>query len=107
MSSGLKWIFTWGVRQTPSLIIENIPKASEYFQYICCDNWDSDLENLFNTLNVALNLRIEEKIKSIILSESKNSPRILKNIFRKTIALNSIDTDSINKIIKTTIQESC
>ena len=66
-----------------------------------------DLENLFNTLNVALNLRIEEKIKSIILSESKNSPRILKNIFRKTIALNSIDTDSINKIIKTTIQESC
>lgn len=91
----------------PKQIVNNMSKASDYFQYICCDDWETYIESFFDMLNITLNLKIDDNHKSIVIKGSKNSPRVLKNIFRKIVTSNSISDESIQRIVKTTIQESC
>lgn len=88
----------------PKDIIKNKPKASGYFQYICCDSWDNYSSQLFDILAKALNLKLEES-KSIIIKESKHSPRTLKNIFQKIVIFNDTSAKSITKAIKLTQEE--
>jgi DNA replication protein DnaC len=88
----------------PKEIIQNKSKASGYFQYICCDSWDKYSSQLFDILAQALNLQLED-FKSIILEESKNSPRTLKNIFQKIVIYNDSSEKSISKAIKLTQAE--
>lgn len=88
----------------PKDIIQNKSKASGYFQYICCDSWDKYSSQLFDILAQALNIQLEDS-KSIILEESKNSPRTLKNIFQKIVVYNDSSEKSINKAIKLTQAE--
>ncbi|WP_339704056.1 hypothetical protein [Algoriphagus aquimarinus] len=88
----------------PKDIIQNKSKASGYFQYICCDSWDKYSSQLFDILAQALNLQLEDS-KSIILEESKNSPRTLKNIFQKIVVYNDSSETSISKAIKLTQAE--
>jgi hypothetical protein len=90
----------------PKYIILNNSKASEYFQYICCDNWEQHLKNLCYTLNDALNLNIVKTNLDLIIDKSQQSPRILKNIFRKIISEKKLTDDLITNIIDKTIKES-
>jgi Cdc6-like AAA superfamily ATPase len=88
----------------PKRIIENKSKASEYFQYIDCDDWTNDIEKLFNILCFSLNLKITDD-KNYIIESSSNSPRILKSIFRKIIAIDDLNTVKINNAIKVCLSE--
>ncbi len=88
----------------PKVIIQNKSKASDHFQYICCDSWDDYSSQLFDILSQALNLELEES-KSLIIEKSKKSPRILKNIFRKIIISNNSKRVAVEKAIKLTLEE--
>ena len=68
-------------------------KAMEYFEIIEIENWNGDLEKLFVMLENSLCIGIDEEMQSIILQNSKFSPRLLKKILRK---LNSLDTISLS-----------
>lgn len=85
----------------PIDIIDNSSKASEHFQYIDCNDWNKDIENLFNILSTSLNINLQSH-KNIILDSSQNSPRILKSIFRKLVVLDNLNFETINNAIKTT-----
>ncbi|WP_426091301.1 hypothetical protein [Flavobacterium sp. DSR3-2] len=89
----------------PKDIIENKSKASEHFQYLNCDDWSSDLERLYDILNISLNINLIEKYKIVILDSSQYSPRILKNIFRKIVALDDLSSTTIETAIKISISE--
>lgn len=88
----------------PKTILENYSKASEHFQYIDCTEWNGYIEKLFTTLTFSLNLELET-FKDNILSASKNSPRILKSILRKIVAVDNLSEASINNAIKLTNAE--
>lgn len=82
----------------PREIIENKSKASEHFQYLNCNNWSNEIENLFELLSKSLKLDLAES-KAKILEESSNSPRILKSIFRKLVASDDLRSASIEQAI--------
>ncbi len=88
----------------PKSIIKNRSKASGHFQYLCCDSWNDYSTQLFDILAKALNLELEHS-KSSIIEASKNSPRVLKNIFKKIVIYQDSSKDSVAKAIKLTIQE--
>ncbi len=88
----------------PVDIIENKSKASDFFQFICCDSWEEYIEELYEILCTSLNLTLK-KSKQTIIENSKNSPRILKNIFRKIIVFNDTSSESISIAIKKTLEE--
>lgn len=90
----------------PKQIIQNKSKASEYFQYMCCDNWENKINELFDMLNLSLDLNIDDDNKAYILQQSKNSPRILKNIFRKLLVTSNNTDENIKRLVKLTLQES-
>lgn len=90
----------------PETIIKNKPKASDYFQYICCNDWDTEIEQLYDILNSALDLNVVGENKAFVVTESKKSPRILKNIFRKIIASKDITDSSIQQAVTLTLKES-
>lgn len=89
----------------PKNLIKNKSKADNYFEYICCDNWDSPLSSLFDILNTSLCLEIAEDDKGFILSKSENSPRLLKTIFRKIIASQEKSSISIRKYAQLAYEE--
>ena len=88
----------------PKKIIQNKSKAGDYFQYICCDSWVEYSPHLFDILCEALNLELE-KSKSLIIENSRTSPRVIKSIFRKIIIYNDFSSESINKAIRMTLEE--
>ncbi|WPO82666.1 hypothetical protein SD427_18180 [Chryseobacterium sp. JJR-5R] len=89
----------------PQKLFKNSKKASDYFQYLNCDDWKLDIENLFDILNNSLNLNISDKQKMAILEHGENSPRILKAIFRKIISFSEINEVNIEKAIQLTKNE--
>ncbi|SEH07193.1 ATP-binding protein [Candidatus Venteria ishoeyi] len=99
---GLKFIVS--TISNPQNIIQNKSKASDYFQYVCCDMWNEYLFQLFDVLCKALNLELE-KSKSLIIENSENSPRVLKTIFRKILTSKDCSSKSIDKAIKLTLEE--
>jgi hypothetical protein len=99
-NTDLKFIVSTKIK--PEKLIKDKSKASEYFQYICCDNWDVYLERLFDTLVNALNLELSVKDKEFILKGANKSPRILKNIIRKRITTDK----ELVKIIQQVQEES-
>lgn len=70
-------------------------KALEYFEIIEIEDWNGDLERLLALLESSLCIGIDKEMQSIILQNSKSSPRILKKILRK---LNSLETLSLAKV---------
>ncbi len=88
----------------PKEIIENKSKAGEHFQYLNCNNWSVEIENLFEILSKSLNLNLSES-KTRILESSQNSPRILKSIFRKIVASNNLNVIAVEQSIKTVESE--
>lgn len=88
----------------PQKIIQNKSKAGGYFHYVCCDSWDEYSSQLFDLLCEALKLELNES-KSLIIENSKKSPRILKTIIRKIVIYNDSSTGSVENAIKMTLDE--
>ncbi len=101
-NEGLKFVVS--TISNPKDIIENISKASEHFQYIDCNDWSISIEKLFEILTTSLSIDLEEQ-KQHIIESCENSPRILKSIFRKIIALENINPAAIINAVKITTSE--
>jgi hypothetical protein len=88
----------------PKDIIDNISKASGYFEYLDCNDWDLEIGKLFDILTIELGLEINTH-KYEILNTCENSPRILKSIIRKVFTANDLSITTINQAIKSTYSE--
>ncbi|PCI41277.1 MAG: hypothetical protein COB41_10775 [Proteobacteria bacterium] len=88
----------------PKQVIQNRPKASDYFHYVCCDSWGKYSSQLFDIICHALNLELEAS-KDLIIESSMNSPRVLKAIINKIIVYNDSRKDSVDRAIRVTLEE--
>lgn len=84
---------------TPKQIIQNKPKANEHFQYLSCNDWSDEIEDLFVLLSKSLDLDLAN-YRVQILKASAHSPRVLKNILRKILTLDNLNASSIQKAIE-------
>lgn len=80
-------------------------KAMEYFEIIEIENWNGDLEKLLTLLENSLCIGIDEEMQSIILRNSKSSPRLLKKILRKLNSLDSISPVIVQEVSETAKKE--
>ncbi|WP_196894171.1 hypothetical protein [Aureivirga marina] len=88
----------------PLKLILNKSKASSFFQYICCNPWEDNIEDLYILISKHLQLNLDDSKKEII-SACKNSPRILKNIFKNILLQNDNKKESISIAIQKTLNE--
>ena len=98
--------FVISTRAKPQDIIMNRAKASDYFEYICCDTWSEYLEKLFDSLSNALSLNITKENRKFILTSSESSPRTIKKILSKVFHSDYITDESIKHNVKLSLQES-
>lgn len=88
----------------PSYLLTNASKAQDFFYFLDCSSWNTDLEQLFELL--CDNLQLDVSIaKEIIIEKSGNSPRVLKSIFKEIVLLDQISLDNINKSIDKVLGE--
>lgn len=83
---------------SPSDLLSNLSKAKEFFYFLNCDSWDTELENLFYILCINLCLNIENE-KYLVLEKSRNSPRLLKSIIKEIIILDNVNLETVNNAI--------
>lgn len=88
----------------PSNFFINKSKASGFFEYICCDDWTDSIDSLYDVISHALNIDLPNS-KRIILDSCRNSPRILKNIFRKIVLSEDRSERAIVELIEKTLKE--
>jgi Cdc6-like AAA superfamily ATPase len=72
-------MFTVSTISNPKGLLQNVGKANDYFQFLCCDAWDENLDELFDLICSSLQINIKY-MKSEILLKAGESPRILKSI---------------------------
>jgi Cdc6-like AAA superfamily ATPase len=89
----------------PMDIITNKSKASDFFQYICCDSWDNYIIELFEILSNSIGIDLKDS-KNNIIQSCNNSPRILKNIFRKIVASDDTRAETVSNLITLTLAET-
>ena len=90
----------------PKDLFINAAKATDYFQYICCDGWDDYMNKLFDSLISVLELSVEENDRDFIIEQSNKSPRVLKNILRKMVVCENLNSANIKEIVQRTLEES-
>lgn len=88
----------------PNNFLTNKSKASEFFEYICCDDWTTSIECLYDVISYALEIPLPNSKKEI-LDNSQNSPRILKNIFRKIVLSEDKSEKAVLELIEKTLKE--
>ncbi len=88
----------------PSNFLINKSKASEFFEYICCDDWTASIDSLYDVMSHALSINLPNS-KRNILDSCQNSPRILKNIFRKIILSEDKSEQAVLELIEKTLNE--
>ena len=88
----------------PSNFFVNKSKASEFFEYICCDNWTTSIDSLYDVISHALSVELPDS-KRHILDGCQNSPRILKNIFRKIVLSEDRSEQAVIELIEKTLNE--
>lgn len=89
---------------SPLVLLKNVEKANDYFQFLCCDSWGENLNELFDL--ICLNLQINiEFMKSEIIAKAEQSPRLLKSILRNIMSLEAITEESINFAISKSMNE--
>ncbi|MCK6542311.1 AAA family ATPase [bacterium] len=89
----------------PSILIKNWSKASDFFQYINCNNgWNESIELLFCLIQDALRLNLDT-FKCKIIEASSCSPRRLKAILRRVVSSEVLNAEIIDSIIKQINQE--
>lgn len=91
---------------SPHTILPNKSKAIDYFNFLSTDDWSNELESLFDTLDRALNLKINRQNKILILSSIQNSPRLMKNIFKQLSLSKDVSDDNIRSSIAKTLNEA-
>ncbi len=101
-NSDLKFIIS--TINNPHSYLENKSKASEFFQYVCCDDWTDDIEKLYDLLLNALSINLAES-KQYILENCNDSPRNLKNILRKIVIANDTNENTVQEIVKKILNE--
>lgn len=89
----------------PNTIINNRSKASDYFQFISCDTWSEYSLQLFDVLNITLDIKMDD-YRQHIINISEDSPRVIKAIFRKIIALKEPNSTTILKAINLAVEEN-
>lgn len=80
-------------------------KANEHFEFLEIDSWDDDLERLLILILQSLDCEIDQFCISVIISNSCNSPRLLKKIVRKIYTLKKFDLESVTLISETLRKE--
>ncbi len=90
----------------PKDLLINAAKATDYFQYICCDDWDDYMNKLFDSLVLVLELSVGEDDCNFIIEQSNKSPRVLKNILRKMVVCGNLNSANIKEIVQITLEES-
>lgn len=88
----------------PSNFLINKSKASAFFEYICCDDWNNTIECLYDVISSALDIHLPNSRKDI-LDNCQNSPRILKNIFRKIVLSEDKSEQTVLGLIEKTLKE--
>jgi hypothetical protein len=78
--------------------------SGDCFDYICCDDWDKEINELFDLLNISLNLQVI-KFKDYIIENSTKSPRVLKYIMRKIYDLEVKNKENIALATQKTLNE--
>ena len=89
----------------PKTIISNMPKATNYFEFLSCDDWMLYINSLHTILNDSLNLIIDKDDNVFILKNSKENPRLLKNIVRGVYSSTTKTSKSIKEITQKAIEE--
>ncbi|WP_407505741.1 P-loop NTPase family protein [Elizabethkingia miricola] len=82
----------------------SFPKISQYFEIFNLDNWGGSFTSLFDRINSNINIDVNT-FKDKILTNSQESPRLLKNIFRKISLLHEINSENIDIVISRTKNE--
>lgn len=88
----------------PSSFLINKSKASDFFEYICCDDWTSSIESLYDVISSTLDIDLPNS-KRIILDSCQDSPRVLKNIFRKIVLSEDKSEQAVLVLIEKTLKE--
>lgn len=102
VEDGLK--FAISTINSPIDLLQRVAKARDYFQFIECDSWAQNLEQLFELLASNLDLNIGDA-KLYILESSAQSPRILKSMLRNIILLENYNSEAIEGAITKTLSE--
>lgn len=89
----------------PKKLLQNVGKANDYFQFLCCDTWDDNLSELFDLICTNLQINIEF-MKSEIISKAGQSPRVLKSIIKNIISLEIITKETIDVAITNSMSEA-
>lgn len=97
-------IFAVSTIYDPKSLLKNSSKASDYFQFLHCDVWRNELDNIFDLICENLNLRIAYK-KDEIISSSNGSPRVLKSIIKNIISFDNSEGENIESAIVKAISE--
>lgn len=90
--------------EEPNNFLTNKSKASDFFEYICCDDWTTSIECLYDVISSALDIHLPNSKKNI-LDNCQNSPRILKNIFRKIVLSEDKSEQAVSELIEKTLKE--
>ena len=96
--------FVISTLHNPRIVTSNFSKISQYFEVIDLNDWKNNLSNLYDKIYPRLNLG-DNYFKDSIISNSSESPRILKTMFRKIKALSEINEENINLVITKTKEE--
>jgi len=97
--AGCNLKFVISTISNPVNLLKDYPKANEYFEFIQCDDWSDDIDDMFDLLTSSLNIDIDE-YKDDIIVNSFQSPRKLKNILRKILLSENINSDILKDLIK-------
>lgn len=76
----------------------SFPKISQYFELLDLDVWESNFSNLFDRINLNFDIDINS-YKDKIVTSSQESPRLMKNIFKKVSLLAEINEENIDTVI--------
>lgn len=96
--------FVISTLHNPKIVSSNFSKISQYFEVVDLNDWKNNMSNLYDHIYPRLNLG-NNHFKDFIISNSSESPRILKTMFRKIIALPEINEQNINLVILKTKEE--
>jgi hypothetical protein len=97
--------FVMSTIKIPNTSVENRNKTAEYFDFIETSNWNEDLTNLLNFLLPELKIKLNDSQKDFVIQNSRDSPRLLKNILKKLTLHEAIDENLLKEVVFKAIQE--
>jgi len=96
-------VFAISTINSPRELLSNVGKAYDYFQFLDCDDWEDNLNKLFDL--ISLNLMLDNQYANNVVAHSNNSPRTLKAMIRNIMLSDCNDQEGIDSAIKKTLNE--